>query len=564
LLARTAGSDAFGLGVPWAPEVSRLNNLVFNAKAAPFYAVGNGVADDRAAIQLAIDYTASRGGGTVYLPGGTYKVGVFSSAGVDYNLILRANVVLKGEGMNETTVVSEGANAGMHAGVVYVLPGQKNFGLHSLTVIGGAKSGMTVNVMYCTRSFLVNTRLVNGGAVSTRAIAWREGGGSVFKDCQFISTHINSEAPYFARHNDFVMKSCFFEYHDGRVSFLLSKRVQVESCTFGRSVETDQPNHVNYGGLVTPHSDFSLLDSSFVKLGEGPLLYANDGEAILCEHPSNNLGLGIVSSGSATSIQDTTASWQAGRLAGCEIVIIKGPGTGQRRTITSNTTNLLVVSQPWEVQPVAGESSYSIGEFSERHLIKGCVFNNSPRGIWYYRTPVKDLVITGNFFMNTAYPVLIRANQRVQAESYSLGNEFNTISHLLIENNLAQTTSNFAYTEPVMMSVDSVVTSGTTLYGGFYYDCAVRDNIICGSDSPEGSGFYIAHAAPIINNTQPSAVGMILQRNWVEGRRFGVSLGTGNHHTMIFGTGLSNTPDLLRDATLPFHTSASKGTIVGE
>lgn len=48
-------------------------NHVINVKNAPFLAKGDGVADDSSAIQAAIDYASSIGGGVVHIPSGTYR-----------------------------------------------------------------------------------------------------------------------------------------------------------------------------------------------------------------------------------------------------------------------------------------------------------------------------------------------------------------------------------------------------------------------------------------------------------------------------------------------------------
>jgi hypothetical protein len=64
---------------------------VFNVKGKTYNAVGDGVADDRAAIQAAIDAANSAAGGIVFLPKGTYKV-------TTTPLILKSNVSVIGVG----------------------------------------------------------------------------------------------------------------------------------------------------------------------------------------------------------------------------------------------------------------------------------------------------------------------------------------------------------------------------------------------------------------------------------------------------------------------------------
>jgi hypothetical protein len=64
-----------------------------------FGAVGDGVTDDRASIQAAIDATNAAGGGAVYVPSGTYIIGQSGSAlgGRNYGLALKSNVALIGQ-----------------------------------------------------------------------------------------------------------------------------------------------------------------------------------------------------------------------------------------------------------------------------------------------------------------------------------------------------------------------------------------------------------------------------------------------------------------------------------
>src|SRR5207244_1484633 len=82
-LAAVTGSRAALVGGIGPSVESQLGSRVpqpgsgLNVKA--FGAVGDGTADDTAAIQDAIDTAARRGGGSVYLPLGSYRIAAPSS-----------------------------------------------------------------------------------------------------------------------------------------------------------------------------------------------------------------------------------------------------------------------------------------------------------------------------------------------------------------------------------------------------------------------------------------------------------------------------------------------------
>ncbi|TLD70829.1 hypothetical protein FEM03_11010 [Phragmitibacter flavus] len=562
LLVRAIGFDLFGLGVPWGSDFAKMLGRVINVKGIGFNAVGNGVADDRAAIQKAIDTASAMGGGVVYLPSGVYAIGVTSSGGVDYNLVMKSNVVLMGEGMTRSTLVTTGGGSGLHAGLVYVPPGHTTLGFYNLTMRGGPKCSMVVNYFAAIRAFIAGCRLENHGGQGTRSIAWREGAQTVLKDSQFVSTQMKSDAAYFVGQNDLIVKNCYFEYHDGRIRFTLGERVQVESCTIARSVETDGLETPTYGGLVSPVDDFSLLSTSFIKLGNGLIPRANDGESVLCEYPSEHYALGSATAGGVDLLSDSSAAWKSGGLVGLEVMIIKGPGAGQRRTISGNTGNSLTVSQAWDVPPVAGKSYYNVTNRCKRHMIKTCMFNGMPSGIWYYRTPIDDLVISGNQFVDTAYTVLVRANQRVVAESYSFGNEFNTMSGILIEKNTSRLSSPALSNGPATPVIDAVLTSGNQIYGNFYYDCVMRGNAWMGNNAEKDWGTHIGlTAGPVVDNVSASAVGMIVQGNYFSNNLVGINLGTGNSQTVILGNVFVNVQTPLQQTRLPGFSSESVGTV---
>ena len=83
----------------------------YNVKAAPYFAKGDGVADDAAAIQAALDDAGAAGGGTVYLPQGVFKV--TSRLSVPEGVELRGSygVMHSAEGIDATLVLAfEGKN----------------------------------------------------------------------------------------------------------------------------------------------------------------------------------------------------------------------------------------------------------------------------------------------------------------------------------------------------------------------------------------------------------------------------------------------------------------------
>ncbi|WLI09841.1 MULTISPECIES: glycosyl hydrolase family 28-related protein [Pseudomonas] len=102
-----------------------------------FGAKGDGITDDTAAIQSAIDAAAAAGGGQVYMPTGTYIVSGGEEPS-DGCLMLKSNVYLYGDGMGATTVkVADGSDTKI-TGVIRSAYGEQthDFGVSHLTIDG--------------------------------------------------------------------------------------------------------------------------------------------------------------------------------------------------------------------------------------------------------------------------------------------------------------------------------------------------------------------------------------------------------------------------------------------
>lgn len=85
------------------PPPLQLVSGVINARQ--FGAVGNGVADDTAALQAALDFQKAAGGGTVYLPAGTYLI--------KSSLFIGSKVTLQGAGRGVTTITKPASVASL-------------------------------------------------------------------------------------------------------------------------------------------------------------------------------------------------------------------------------------------------------------------------------------------------------------------------------------------------------------------------------------------------------------------------------------------------------------------
>jgi parallel beta-helix repeat protein len=114
--------------------------LVYNVKQYPFNAKGDGVTDDRAAIQKAID-TAAVNKGMVYIPHGTYLVS--KNLLRDGELFIRSNVTVAGESQNGTIIKRYASTLGFDVVIDnYNTDGDSNIVIRNLTIDGNSASSV--------------------------------------------------------------------------------------------------------------------------------------------------------------------------------------------------------------------------------------------------------------------------------------------------------------------------------------------------------------------------------------------------------------------------------------
>lgn len=118
-------------------EVVTKSDLPLNVR--DFGAVGDGVADDTAAIQAALDAAEAAGGGIVWVPGGTYKltrseppVGVPTATGY-HVLRIGTGITLRGEG-SVSHLVLDPASASSSIGYTVLRLGSYDSGVTDVTI----------------------------------------------------------------------------------------------------------------------------------------------------------------------------------------------------------------------------------------------------------------------------------------------------------------------------------------------------------------------------------------------------------------------------------------------
>lgn len=103
-----------------------VTSFVASVRDAAYGAVGDGAADDTAAIQRAIDAASTAGGGTVYIPAGNYRINTLYQTGNSYEkagLVLKSNIIVR---------IDDGA-------VLEAIPnGERSYQMFSITHVDNA------------------------------------------------------------------------------------------------------------------------------------------------------------------------------------------------------------------------------------------------------------------------------------------------------------------------------------------------------------------------------------------------------------------------------------------
>lgn len=146
-----------------------------------------------------------------------------------------------------------------------------------------------------------------------------------------------------------------WENYYGQFNFYANKANLIGGMVYSTSYVTTPTR-----GLCT-----SVLEVDSSTIGESAIPYRSYFGAVPYAYAANptlwNTGTGVATGAqTTTTLQDTTKSWTVNQYAGATVVLTTGTGSGQTRTVVSNTATALTVSSAWVTTPVAASTTYSL------------------------------------------------------------------------------------------------------------------------------------------------------------------------------------------------------------
>lgn len=505
LSIRKAAADPFAFEVPWGADFDFSEN-VYNVKTDPrlkIRAIGDGIANDRMAIQEAIDQ-ASVKGGVVYLPAGSYKLMYASGSGIT----MRSRVVLKGDGPAKTQITygygvpfsterikapygwTLGWPDSRAEGVGMVWPG--GISISALLDLSFKNVNETGNFLHTIKDMPeggsklafknCNFELSSGWGLAMANVNQLLITGCTFNSVAMNVRNINAPTrtwPWDLKNSSYLIFSNNKHFYTaGRFGANGCHHAIFEHNTFLR--DGDHQSKGETGGISLDYVSQVVVQGNTFEVSGAAVRRDNQGETILSQggnaHQQN---AGTVTNASPTSLTDVkkefqdltdrvSTDWQyAVHPTNYSLVIVSGTGAGQWRTITANNDTTLQVNQAWDVVPEPG-SRYVITQWSgQQMLILNNILKDNNRGIWFY-SGGSDVVISGNQLLNSE-GIYIRCDQRLAINRYNL-----TWNMLITNNRLINTDGK----RPAYVAIWLAKNKPEPLFGTGTIGVEIRNNLL--------------------------------------------------------------------------------------
>jgi polygalacturonase len=345
---------------PWAGQDRR----IFNVKR--FGAVGNGVANDTAAIEAALSAAGSAAPSTIYFPAGTYLVASAIKA--------PNNVRWLGDGMDSTEIrLSTNINASMFSGA------DQNAQFERLTLNANGNTGSQPLFWIISVSNL-RFQAIRLEAWGVAALETHNSSGLYVDASELVEngSFYGSSRQIFMTNNRFRMTG----YGESVVALWGGRDLSMVGNDLANADENRDDGH-GIGRFFVGQSQFGSLKNMY--WGDNASHQAaphdcskvdcNKGEQICFEMVGSDLKDGFkAATANTVTFSSLSASDKAG---GQDLVIVGGRGAGQRRHIVSASENTATLDEPWNVIPDS-TSRFALAATASRVAIYNNTFQGRP------------------------------------------------------------------------------------------------------------------------------------------------------------------------------------------
>lgn len=324
-------------------------NTIFNVRDDG--AKGDGLADDTAAIAVAVKKAADAGGGVVYFPPGTYAVtGIAVPKGVRLRGAGRENTILRGNKRDEKSG-REG---------IFSINLTDHTGVSSLSLYGCA-----INVESRRgKSTIMEPQLDLPPVEDVEIISCRlrpleeDPRTRDVRDFKFGGNAILGQNARYVRINDNEIEGTIYFLWIDHLEMIGNtwSRVGMDICSYQlrctNSLIDSNVFREGAGRIVLYPSTRTYLRLNRCE-GTPPGTWAGAPEQYLIHGWEHALRIEPATGGTETTLVDTNAKWEPGSRVRSVLMIVGGTGFGQYRFVTSNTADTLTIDTPWRVPPDA-------------------------------------------------------------------------------------------------------------------------------------------------------------------------------------------------------------------
>lgn len=617
IVAHASGTDHFSIGQPWAYDflyqdgpgyqagvkgTNQADHHVFNVKTDPslaLLATGDGVTNDRAAIQGAIA-TAAAHRGVVFLPAGTYNIG---SAKID----LKPNVVLQGESAASTKIIF-GPAAG--AGIIVDTGGMSGFAdltiqnvdLSSNAITNIGTWGQPIAKFFIQRVawnlgsgapiFLTGDRIAILNSTFVQAINYQNGsvanqtGGlgplylSKISNLQFRNNTIKWATNQNSM-NDLVNAIIENNHFTRSASDTIIAGPAQASWTYpftekpvvaGESVARVDGRQltINFGkNVVVQNNRFDVSDGVLS-------IVHNDGETILNEAGGSNTreDWGTVTGANRSSVTDNSkcssspCAWKI--YPNSMLIIVSGAGAGQWRHITAQMGNTFTVDAPFDVVPTLGDHFTLAVPAYENTIISNNTATGNPFGIAMYHGSYLNVVVSGNRLTDNGGIYFMSEGQLSTSRSEP---GFDATKNIEINGNILTNTTG---AWPSYIALGHLMINPNYFWGKNVIGAEVRNNSITAragtplylfDEGYHAFTYYQAYPATYVEKQGGALFGTVFQGNSCANCPVNYALGTGATDTTIWNAATTNSPGItstfLKDTPMASGAAGSIRTLVG-